>query len=161
MKNYKNNTYIILLLISCALISCKQNQSKANDDSVENTEKISTKDTIWEQADKIIAEITIPEFQDKEFNIKDYGAVSDGNTNNSEAFKEAIAACNEAGGGKVIVPKGKFLTGPIHLKSNVNLHLAEGAEVLFCVRLGRGEPDETLGGAHRGAARGRPRFGGA
>ena len=82
MKNYKNNTYIILLLISCALISCKQNQSKANDDSVENTEKISTKDTIWEQADKIIAEITIPEFQDKEFNIKDYGAVSDGNTNN-------------------------------------------------------------------------------
>ena len=131
MKNYKNNTYIILLLISCALISCKQNQSKANHDSVENTEKISTKDTIWEQADKIIAEITIPEFQDKEFNIKDYGAVSDGNTNNSEAFKEAIAACNEAGGGKVIVPKGKFLTGPIHLKSNVNLHLAEGAEVLF------------------------------
>lgn len=83
------------------------------------------------QADTIINSIVIPEFPDITFNILEFGAIPDGETNNSEAIKKAISACSDAGGGKVLIPAGKFLTGPIHLKSNINLHLEEGAEVLF------------------------------
>ncbi|MHC4622114.1 MAG: glycoside hydrolase family 28 protein, partial [Planctomycetota bacterium] len=50
---------------------------------------------------------------------------------NTKAFAAAVAACNEAGGGKVIVPPGTWLAGPIHLRSNVNLHLESGAEIRF------------------------------
>lgn len=85
----------------------------------------------WERADKIIQDIVIPEFPDKTFNVRDYGAKSDGTFDNTEAFKRAIDACNSEGGGMVLVPSGKYLTGPIHLKSNVNFHLAEGTEILF------------------------------
>ncbi len=65
------------------------------------------------------------------FDIRDYGAVGDGKTKNTEAFRKAIAECAKAGGGKVLIPKGVWLTGKIHLKSNINLHVAEGAEVRF------------------------------
>jgi polygalacturonase len=72
-----------------------------------------------------------PMFADRTFNIVDYGAKGDGTTINTEAFRKAITACNSAGGGKVLVPAGKWLTGAIHLKSNVHLYLAEGAIVYF------------------------------
>lgn len=109
----------ILALSGITLQSCKD---KANE---------SKPASAFAEADRIISSIKVLDFPDKTFNIVDYGAVADGETNNSEAIKKAIATCTEAGGGKVIIPAGKFLTGPIHLKSNVNLHLEEGAEVLF------------------------------
>ena len=48
---------------------------------------------------------------------------------NSEygAIAKAIVACNKAGGGRVVIPEGEWLTGPIHFQSNVNLHLEENA----------------------------------
>lgn len=71
-------------------------------------------------------------FQNKEFNIKSYGAQEGNNVNqNTEAFKKAIEACTESGGGRVIVPSGKFITGPIELKSNVDLQLDNGAVIEF------------------------------
>lgn len=85
----------------------------------------------WQHADDIIQNITVPDFPNKTFNIQDFGASSNGTSDNSEAFKKAIEACTSQGGGMVVVPAGKYLTGPIHLKSNVNLHLEEGAEILF------------------------------
>ncbi|MDT0677870.1 glycoside hydrolase family 28 protein [Autumnicola musiva] len=113
-----------LLMISSAIgfaffLSCKAGKTEIDSEKA------------WKRADKIISEIVVPEFPDRTFNVADYGAKADGSTNNSEAFKKAIAACNGAGGGMVLVPAGKYLTGPIHLKSNVNFHLAEGAEILF------------------------------
>ncbi len=66
----------------------------------------------------------------KTYNILDYGAVPDGKMLNTVAIQTAIDAANKAKGGKVIVPKGKFLTGSIEMKSNVNMYLGEGAVLL-------------------------------
>jgi len=75
--------------------------------------------------------IKAPRFAAKEFMITKYGAVGDGKTLNTEAFKKAIDDCNKNGGGRVIVPLGIFLTGAIHLKTNVELHLVDSAKILF------------------------------
>ncbi len=72
-----------------------------------------------------------PEFPDKSVLITDFGAQSGGEVKNTEAINLAISQLSEEGGGKVIVPSGKWLTGPIVLKNNINLHLEEGAELLF------------------------------
>ncbi len=61
----------------------------------------------------------------------EHGAAGDGKTDCTEAFRKAIAAANAAGGGRVVVPEGDYLTGAIHLRSNVNLHLLEGATIRF------------------------------
>jgi polygalacturonase len=75
--------------------------------------------------------IKAPVFKNKDFVITDYGAKGDGETKNTEAFKKAVEACNKSGGGRVVVPAGKFLTGPIYLESNVNLHLLDNAVIVF------------------------------
>lgn len=75
--------------------------------------------------------VSVPQFQNKIFSIKDYGAVNDGQTLNTLAFEKAISACAAAGGGKVVIPPGLWLTGSIQLKSNVDLHTERGALVIF------------------------------
>ena len=84
-----------------------------------------------EEMQRIRNLINAPSFKNQDFLITDYGAKPDGVYKNTEAFKKAIEACNKAGGGRVIVPAGKFLTGPIYLKSNVNLHLQDDATIVF------------------------------
>jgi polygalacturonase len=79
----------------------------------------------------ILARIKPPVFPKRDFPITRFGAVADGKTDCTAAFKKAIAACHKAGGGRVVVPSGTFLTGPIHLQSNVNLHLSAAATVKF------------------------------
>ena len=66
----------------------------------------------------------------KTYNIVDYGAIPDGKTLNTKAIQSAIDAANAAKGGKVIFPKGRFLTGSIEMKSDVNIYLEEGAVLL-------------------------------
>lgn len=68
-------------------------------------------------------------FPKKDFIITDYGA--DISLDNTMAIENAISACNREGGGRVIIPSGVYSTGPIHLRSNVNLHLEEGAVLSF------------------------------
>ncbi len=75
--------------------------------------------------------INEPQFPDRTFNITDYGAVGDGQTKNTKAFADAIKACAEVGGGRVVVPSGIWLTGAIELKSNLALHLEQGAVIQF------------------------------
>lgn len=70
-------------------------------------------------------------FPAQDFSIADFGAVAGGEVSNTEAIARAIEACNKAGGGRVVVPAGEWLTGPIHFKSNVNLYLTEGATLRF------------------------------
>ena len=76
-------------------------------------------------------EITAPQLSDRTFNISDYGAVGDGQTKNTKAFADTIEACTKAGGGRVIVPAGMWLTGAIELKSNLDLHLEQEAVIQF------------------------------
>lgn len=75
--------------------------------------------------------VLIPTFRDACYPITDFGAICNTTTNNQNAFKEAIEKCNADGGGTVLVPNGVWFTGPIELKSNVNLHLQKGAIILF------------------------------
>lgn len=70
-------------------------------------------------------------FPEKDYSIADYGAIEGGKHINTEAISKAIEACNKAGGGRVVIPAGEWLTGPIHFKSNVNLHLEKDAVVRF------------------------------
>src|ERR1700686_2033333 len=85
----------------------------------------------WAQVPEILRRIKPPVFPKRDFNIADFGAAGNGKTDCTEAFRKAIGACNRAGGGRVLVPTGEFSTGAIHLKSNVNLHVAKQGIIKF------------------------------
>jgi len=85
----------------------------------------------WKQADEILSRIKAPQFPAKNFSITDFGAVGDGKTDCTGAINKAISAAHKAGGGRVVVPAGTFLTGAIYLKSNVNLYISQDAVVKF------------------------------
>lgn len=72
-----------------------------------------------------------PSFKKDTFNIVKYGAVADGITLNTKSINDAIVACSNKGGGIVLVPGGFWLTGPIEMKSNVNLHVRRDAILQF------------------------------
>jgi len=75
--------------------------------------------------------IKSPVFKKDTLSIKKYGAVSDGNTLNTKSINATIDALSKKGGGVVLIPSGLWLTGPVVLKNNINLHLAAGATLLF------------------------------
>jgi polygalacturonase len=88
----------------------------------------------------ILKNIHPPQFKPDTFNITTFGAVADGITDTKAIFDKAINLCSVNGGGEVIVPKGTFfIAGPIVLKSHVNLHFNDGAELIFS-----GEPKDYL-----------------
>ena len=70
---------------------------------------------------------TLPNIPDKTFNIKDFGAIDDAMTDNTKAIQAAINAAMNAGGGKVVIPKGVYLSGPIQFVNNLNLHIDSAA----------------------------------
>lgn len=72
-----------------------------------------------------------PQIPVREVDIRDFGGIGDGVTLNSEAFAKAIDALTEAGGGRVVVPTGVWLSGPITLKDNIDLHIRPDAVLLF------------------------------
>jgi polygalacturonase len=86
-----------------------------------------TNDYSWDK----LPEIKQPTFRPDTFNIVRFGAIGDGNTLNTKSINEAIIACNKKGGGVVLIPAGYWLTGPVELKSNVNLHLEKNALLQF------------------------------
>jgi polygalacturonase len=85
----------------------------------------------WARADDIAGQVKAPVFPNRVFDITRFGAKADGTTLNTAAIARAIAECARSGGGRVLVPAGTFLTGAIHLKSHVELHVAEGATLKF------------------------------
>lgn len=92
--------------------------------------------TLKEAWDKIYpeveAQIKAPTFRDRDYNLLDYGKRSETpGFLYTEMINSLIDRCSKEGGGRVIIPAGSWLTGPITLKSNVNLHLEAGATLLF------------------------------
>ena len=85
----------------------------------------------WALAEQIRQQVVAPTFPERTFDVRDFGAQAGGVFDCSEAFAKAIAACHSAGGGKVLVTEGRYLTGPIHLLSNVNLHITGDATIAF------------------------------
>jgi polygalacturonase len=81
--------------------------------------------------EQILARIRPPQFPDRVFEITHFGARDGGRVTATDAIRKAIQACAAAGGGRVLIPAGVFVTGAIHLASNVNLHLEEGATLRF------------------------------
>ncbi|KAA6351629.1 Polygalacturonase [termite gut metagenome] len=103
--------YILLLFVFCGC----GNTGKTED--------------YWKGVEQVLEKIVPPQFPDKIWDICDFGAVEGKWV--TKAIAEAIDACHQAGGGRVIIPAGKYYTGPIVLKSNVNLHLSENAVLKF------------------------------
>jgi polygalacturonase len=85
----------------------------------------------WDSVPEILTRIVPPTFPDRDFDITRYGAIPDGTTDCTWAIRRAIAECGAAGGGRVVVPAGRFLTGAVHLQSGVNLHLTRDATLAF------------------------------
>ena len=115
-----------LLLVFLTIASCHY---KAKTSTATETKSNST--DVWDSVSGILEQIQAPVFPAKDFVVTNYGAKNDGKTDCSQAFKKAIEDCNRNGGGRVIIPEGTYLCGPIYLKSNVNLHAVKGAKVLF------------------------------
>jgi polygalacturonase len=85
----------------------------------------------WSRLPAILERIQPPKFANRDFEITRFGAREGGKIDNTEAFRKAIDEAAKAGGGRVLVPEGVFLTGAIHLKSGVNLVVPRGATVKF------------------------------
>ncbi|WP_016699162.1 glycoside hydrolase family 28 protein [Actinoalloteichus spitiensis] len=85
----------------------------------------------WGRADRLRDRVRPPRFPNRFLDVTEFGAVGDGERDCTAAFRAAIRLCAQAGGGHVVVPAGRFLTGPIHLLSNVNLHVSDEAVLAF------------------------------
>jgi polygalacturonase len=116
----------LLTLLTVITLSCHNKENNVG------YIKVSDKDQVFKMP--LVAEPAIP---DNTVNIIDFGAVSDGLTLNTKAISDAIDAVSLKGGGKVVIPRGLWLTGPIILKSNINLYTEEGALIIF-------SPDKKL-----------------
>jgi unsaturated rhamnogalacturonyl hydrolase len=106
-------------------ISAPEAQKKAESAGVKSVA------TEWSQVTEILSRIHEPVIPGRDFSIADYGAAADGKTDSSEAIAKAIDAAVKAGGGRVVVPAGEYLTGPIRLWSKIELHLDGGATLKF------------------------------
>ena len=116
MKNLKILAGAVVFLISCGCRNVGEEALSA-----------------WEKTyPEILSQIRVPVFEDTTYNIADYGAVSDNpGFLNQDIINSVIDLCSGNGGGVVNIPEGIWHTGPLVLKNNVNLHVAEGAILLF------------------------------
>ena len=106
----------ICIIASVALASCNSNYEFAY---------------LYEDLPFDMEQVERPQIPAREADIRDFGGVGDGVTLNSEAFAKAIDFLAKAGGGRLVVPKGVWLSGPITLKDNIDLHVRPDAILLF------------------------------
>jgi len=109
--------FILILII---LYACHQKISTGN---------ISC--NLYEGIEFAMPELADPVIPDLSVSITDFGGTGDGNTLNSQAFADVIQYISEKGGGRIVIPRGIWLTGPIILKSNINIHAEAGALIIF------------------------------
>ena len=86
----------------------------------------------WARAEEVVRGIRLPEIPARDYPITDFGARAGGEADARPAIQAAIKKASAEGGGRVLIPAGRWLSrGPVHLASRINLHLAEGATLLF------------------------------
>ena len=108
--------FAICAIASAALASCHSNYEFAY---------------LYEDIPFEMEQVRRPQIPARQVDIRDFGGVGDGVTLNSEAFAKAIDVLAKAGGGRVVVPTGVWLSGPITLKDNIDLHIRPDAILLF------------------------------
>lgn len=116
----------LLWMVVCCLpfiSGCKQSECAISENAID--------DAIYQNLPFDMPKVQQPVFPAYEVNISKFGAKGDGMTLNTKAINDAIKEVNQRGGGKVIIPEGTWLTGPIELLSNVNLYTERNALVLF------------------------------
>ncbi|GLB51262.1 polygalacturonase [Neptunitalea chrysea] len=124
---------VFLLVITC-FYSCK--------DTTHKNEITLKTQTVEAPFGKI--SIISPDFSAcKTYSITDFGAIENNKEKTSEALQKAITTAASENGGTILIPKGKWLTGKLHLKSNINLHLEEGAVLEFST-----DPNDYLPSVH-------------
>lgn len=98
--------------------------------SAESAKKSTQSD--WNMATQIVQAIEQPSIPNRDYKVTDFGAIGNGKQDARPAIMEAIKKASAEGGGRIVLPKGAWLSkGPIHLMSRINLHLAEGAVLVF------------------------------
>lgn len=123
----RNRTGAIICLLATTLFSaCQENPTEIT--SVQPSNEL---DALYEGIEFDMPKVAIASFPEAEVNITDFGAVGNGLEVNTEAINKAIKDLASKGGGKVVIPRGMWLTGPITFESNINLHLEEGALLIF------------------------------
>ncbi len=111
-----------------AISGCASSANTASSSAIQSASENADN---WAMAEQIRQQVKAPQFPDRSFDVREFGAKAGGKHDNSKAFAAAIAACNKAGGGTVLVTQGRYLCGPIHLLSNVNLHITKDATIAF------------------------------
>lgn len=84
-----------------------------------------------DKAKAIVDRIQRPRIPRRDFPLQDYGGSGDGKSDNTQPIAAAIAACVKAGGGRIVLPTGTVMTGPIRLRSQVELHVPAGCRLKF------------------------------
>jgi polygalacturonase len=121
-RNLSGTIILSIILISFASFSNAQKYKNITNNEI----KAFYKDIPFE-----MPLLKTPKFKNNVVKITDFGAVGDGVTLNTDAFAKAIEEVSKKGGGKVVVPSGIWLTGPITLKSNINLFLEKNSLIVF------------------------------
>ncbi|MBN1377668.1 MAG: glycoside hydrolase family 28 protein [Gammaproteobacteria bacterium] len=118
-KNRYVCTCLVIISISFSLLSCESRTVAMVPDD-------------WKMAEEIVQKIELPTIPDKDFLVSDFGGVANDEQDDRPAIMSAIEKAGNEGGGRVVLTEGNWLSnGPIHLKSNINLHIAENAVLLF------------------------------
>jgi len=127
MNNKKIRGYMVksLFLASLALFACSRIPSK------QTVAKKTGISKLYQNLEFKMPKVVAPTFPDYRVSITEFGAVPGGLHLNTQAFAKAIRAVEKKGGGTVVIPRGLWLTGPIELKSNINLHADKGALIVF------------------------------
>ena len=120
MKHFFNGLMLLIVITPLAAEPFTVADAKANEL------------TGWAMVPHILERINPPKIARQTFNVVDYGAKGDGAKDNRAAIAEAIKQAAQRGGGRIVFPQGDYLIdGPIHLKSNIELHLQKGARIFF------------------------------
>jgi hypothetical protein len=126
MKNSKTALLVLGVLLSATSYSNKMFSSIGNASETEKCLSIADMKLPFN-----MPEVKLPKFKADTLNIVNFGAVANSNILCTKAINDAIQSCSKSGGGVVVIPSGMWTTGPIQMKSNVNLHTKNGAYILF------------------------------